>query len=769
MRNPLHKRLPRELFGEFGKYAAIFLFMLATTGFVSGFLVTSESIRKTYDESFEKYNIEDGHFVFNKKPDKALLERIEEEDITLYEDFYVEQDADINGDKKRDSTLRIYEGEREEINGVCLMSGAMPKSANEIAIDRMYAKNNEIEVGDMIHIGNIDSTSRTEFKVCGLIALPDYSALFQDNNDMMFDAKMFGVAVVTEEAFTEFGSLHLYYCYGWKYEDKPEDDIEEKEVSEELAETIAIEAMKDGKELKIFIPGFINSAIRFTDEDMESDRPMMTILLYMMVVIMAFVFAVTINHTVAKEATVIGTLRASGYTKGELFRHYLTTPVLITLLAAILGNVAGYTIFVDVVKGIYYGSYSYTTYESVWSSEAFVMTTLVPMLIMIVVISVSLWRKLSFTPLQFIRRDITKRRREKAVKLPHFRFFTRFRLRILLQNVSGYLILFIGIIFAGLLLVFGMGMPPMLDNYGRDAVEYMPADYQYIINTESSVPSSVAEKYCVTSLRMQDDFFDEETINVYGLVKNSEYFDMEMPEKGVVITSDMAEKYRLEEGDIINFKEQYGDKLYAFEVSGILHYPTSLSVYMSRENFNETFEKESSYYNGYFSDTKLEGDYLEEEYIVSCITEEDVTKVSRQLEISMGDMMNLVKFFAIAMFALLVYLLTKLILEKNTTSISMVKILGYENSEIARLYLISSVWVVVASSAFALYFNTWLFREVFLRPLMKGFGGWFNLAISQEYYVQMFLMMVGAYLLVALLQFFKIKRIPMDEALKNVE
>lgn len=36
MKNPLHKRLPREIRSEFGKYIVIFLLMVATIGFVSG-------------------------------------------------------------------------------------------------------------------------------------------------------------------------------------------------------------------------------------------------------------------------------------------------------------------------------------------------------------------------------------------------------------------------------------------------------------------------------------------------------------------------------------------------------------------------------------------------------------------------------------------------------------------------------------------------------------------------------------------------------------
>ena len=38
----------------------------------------------------------------------------------------------------------------QEINGVCLMQGEFPKATGEIAIDRMYADNNELKVGDTL-------------------------------------------------------------------------------------------------------------------------------------------------------------------------------------------------------------------------------------------------------------------------------------------------------------------------------------------------------------------------------------------------------------------------------------------------------------------------------------------------------------------------------------------------------------------------------------------------------------------------------------------
>ena len=44
-----------------------------------------------------------------------------------------------------------------------------------------------------------------------------------------------------------------------------------------------------------------------------------------------------------------------------------------------------------------------------------------------------------------------------------------------------------------------------------------------------------------------------------------------------------------------------------------------------------------------------------------------MTKISRQLNVSMGEMFQLINVFSIVLFMLLIYLLTKLIIEKNTT------------------------------------------------------------------------------------------------------
>ena len=780
MRNPLWKRLPRELVGDIGKYLVIFLFMTATIGFVSGFLVADESMLEAYDESFEKYRIENGNFTLDSQATEEKMEELEQEGVTIYENFYLDEPVDVDLDGTSDGTMRIFK-KREEVNLVCLMKGTFPETADEIAIDRMYADNNSLAVGDTITVGG------KELKITGLVALSDYSALFSDPGDLMFDSVKFGVSVLTPEGFAAFPDTHMKYCYSWLYEKKPADDTEEKEMADDFLELLAAKTDISG-----YLPGYLNQAIRFTGDDMGGDKAMVEVLLYILIAIMAFVFAVTTNNTIQKEAAVIGTLRASGYTRRELLLHYISLPILVTILAAVIGNILGYTVFKGIVADMYYGSYSLPTYETRWNAEAFCLTTLVPFVIMAVINVVLIRGKLKISPLRFLRKDLGSTRRSKAVRLPNFKFFNRFRIRILIQNRASYLTLFIGIVFANILLLFGMMMSPLLSHYQEETINNMLAKYQYILSVpdeldveENSLLGMVqkllmpsletenenAEKFCMESLKMlpEKEGKDGESITIYGIEPDSKYVEADfsgLSEKGVLLSDGFQQKYGIKTGDTISLKEPYGSKTYEFQVGGFYDYPGALAFFMPAENFRRLFGKKEAYFNGYFSDEELTD--LDDDYVTTTITQDDLTKVSRQLDVSMGEMFQLFNVFSLILFALLIYLLTKLIIEKNASSISMVKILGYKNREIVSLYLVSTTWVVIFSVLASFFFATELIKDIYIF-MMSEYSGWLTLYIEPSIYGKMFALGMLVYALVAVLQFRSIKKIPMDEALKNVE
>lgn len=779
MKNPLRKRLFRELKSELGKYLVIFLLLTASIGFVSGFLVADGSMIIAYNESFEKYNIENGNFRVREELNERQRSAIEEQKVTLYDNYYVEQEL------SNDSTLRIFQ-DRKEVNKVCLMEGEMPGNVGEAAIDRMYAENNGLGVGDTLTSKEDNGGGKRTWKITGLVALPDYSCLFADNNDSMFDAVKFGVSVVTEDEFACFKEEELVYSYSWKYEEEPEDEKEEKEMAENLMKEIGKSA-----ELEDFVPRYLNQAIQFTGEDMGRDRAMMLALLYIVIVIMAFVFGITVSDTISKEANVIGTLRASGYTRRELVLHYMAMPVFVTVAGALAGNVLGYTIFKNVCAEMYYGSYSLPTYTTVWSGEAFLLTTAVPAVLMLLINYIVLGRKLRLSPLKFLRRDLSRKKQKRALSLsPRIGIFHRFRLRIIFQNMSNYVVLFIGILFANLLLFFGLVLPSALAHYQEEMEEGMFCRYQYmlqvpagIMSSESEIESMIsmmafrkavetenedAEKFSAYSLNTPDDGeYKSEEIMLYGIEDDSRYIPVEVEEDGVFISSGYAQKFLIKEGDTITLKEKYDDDEYSFKVAGIYEYTGTLSVFMGREELNSVFDLGDGYFNGYFSDTKITD--IDEEYISSVIDIDDLTKISRQLDVSMGSMMTLVNGFAVVIFMALIYLLSKIIIEKNAQSISMAKILGYTNGEIGRLYIVSTSVMVAAGLLLSLPLEYKAMEVIFREVMLSSISGWITYWVDPVIYVKMFLTGMATYAVVAALEYRKVKRVPMDEALKNVE
>lgn len=773
MKNPLNKRLLRELRTEFGKYAVIFLFMVMTIGLESGDLVASDSMITTCNQRYEKYHVENGHFHLKQKMKDKAIEKIEKDDVTVYPDFYVERS--YKGKDKKEKTLRIYES-RDEINQICIMDGSLPEKDNEIVIDRMFADNNKTKTGDVISIDGKDYT------VSGLVSFSDYTTMFQNNSDMMFDSVNFGVAMGTKSEFESLSDRNLTYNYAWTYNaGDPADDIEEKKWSDDLLETVVDAAGEGGGATALgsmlgvlnmdngiddYVPRYTNQAMNFAGDDLGSDRGSMLAFLYILIAVLAFIFGVTISHTITKEATVIGTLRASGYTRGELFRHYISMPIIVTLIAALVGNVLGYTYMKGVIADLYYSSYSLPKYETLWNQQAFVLTTVIPILLMLLVTGATLACKLKLSPLQFIRRDLTKSKRKKAVKLPHFKFFNRFRLRIILQNISSYLTLIFGVFVASTILLFGMMFVPLLDNVSNISREHMVAKYQYMLKGDARTSNKDAEKFAACTMNTYVDGYNQEAVTVYGIFDDSRYIKEKLPKKGAVISSGMAEKYKLKDGDDFLLKEQYEDKLIKLQVRGILDSPTTIGVYLSHSYYEDVFDVDKDYYCAYFSDSKITD--IGDNKIFNCVTEKDMTKMADQLKVSMGDMFTIVEAFAVVMFILVVYLLTKIILERNSTSISMVKILGYEDREIGQLYLVATSWIVLLAVIISFALVTELIRLIFV-AFMKGYSGWIPFGIATKTYVQCFILAIVSYLVVASMQMHRIKKVPMDEALKNVE
>jgi len=90
-----------------------------------------------------------------------------------------------------------------------ILSGRFPKTTKEISIDRVYAKRNNLKIGDKIKI------NKRKYTITGFSAMVNYSALFKDNKSIVFDSIHFTPALVTDKEYKKI-KLRNHYKYVWR-------------------------------------------------------------------------------------------------------------------------------------------------------------------------------------------------------------------------------------------------------------------------------------------------------------------------------------------------------------------------------------------------------------------------------------------------------------------------------------------------------------------------------------------------------------------------
>ena len=399
--------------------------------------------------------------------------------------------------------------------------------------------------------------------------------------------------------------------------------------------------------------------------------------------------------------------------------------------------------------------------------DAFVLTTVIPVILMFLINFFILARKLRLSPLKFIRKDLSKNKSKKALKLnTKIPIMHRFRIRVLLQNLPNYITIFVGIFLANVILLFGMALPPLVEHFQEETTSNMICDYQYILKAPVETDTDGAEKFCAGSLNTIEGKLKSEGVSVFGIMPDSKYVDIDTTDDNIYVSNALSEKFGVKEGDTVTFKEPYGDKEYDFKVEGIYYYPAGIAVFMDNSYFNEIFEYEDGYFNGYFSNKEIAD--IDDNLIATTITVDDLTKTSRQLETSMGSLMDLLSIFGIVMFMLIIYLLSKIIIEKNAQSISMTKILGYSNKEISGLYIVATSIVTIGSIILTIPLVNMLMKTL-CTTMLSAYPGYLPYYVPFGAFVKMAVAGILAYSVIAFIQYRKVKKIPLDMALKNVE
>ena len=785
---PLARRLPRELRHNLGKYVGIFLLMCASIALTSGFLLAAHSISVIIDGMRDEYAIEDGRFTTSFEATEAQLDAARDAadgvgGVDVYENFSVDaRFRKAEGDDGTSRTLRTY-AHRTEVDLAAYCEGRVPEADDEVAVDRVFATNNGLSVGDEVTL-----TGRT-YTVVGIMTQPDSQALFADNSDFTVNTITYGVAEVSQaglRALEDAGGAAAY-TYSFSFRDRSLSVAERTDAEKDMVSALAdADARVDD-----LVDADSNQGIGYAASDVTGDSAMWTVLLDIIIVIMAFVFVVLTNATIEDESAIIGTLLASGYRRREIVLHYLTLPAVVGVLASALGCVLGVTFFTTPMKDLYYGSYSLPPFQVSWDWGIFLKCAVAPAALLVLITLLGLLRKMGKTPLQFLRHEASgKSGTKRGFRLPErLGFAARFRIRVFLRNPGNFATLFVGIGFASLLLLFALAILPTMNHYADNLVNSLVAEHQYTlkapvelegtdderahpVNTTDNGAEKIAqaEKYAVYTLQYdRGEGNGEETVTVYGISPDSAYWkDVNVGGGRIVFGGGLIDKFGLSEGDTVSMYDKYEDETRKMEFAGdscTWGSRFDMNLYMSLDDFNEFFGNDADYFNAYASDEELELDPL---YFASETTPDDMRAIGDQFTGMMDKMIGMLLSLSVFIFLLFIYLLTKAVIDRSARSISYMKVFGYRDREISKLYIRSITICVVASLVLCLPLIIGSLTAIF-KSMLISYSGNIEIYVPRTAMAQTVAAGLATYLAVAALHTRSIRRVSLSEALKVQE
>lgn len=770
MASPLRKRFPRELKDNLGKYLGIFLLMSVTIALTSGFLLAAHSIGVIIDDMPEKYSIEDARFTTAFEATDEQLDAAADAasdagtggtDIVRNWSF----DADFNhaqGDDGRDRTLRVYQ-HRTQVDLAAYAGGRVPEAADEVTIDRVFATNNGITIGEEVELFG------QRFTVCGIMTTSDNQALFQNNSDFTVNTLTFGVAEISESGFAalEATGHQPAHTYSVRFADRDLTVAQRTDAEKDMMRALSTA----GATVDDLTDSSANQGIGYAADDVSGDSTMWRVLLYMIIVIMAFVFVVLTSGTIEEESAIIGTLLASGYRRRELVTHYLALPAAVGIAAAVVGNVAGYTLMSEPMRNLYYGSYSLPPYYATWSWGVFAQTTVLPVATLVIITLLGLLRKMGHTPLEFLRHETSKGGVKRGFALPErLSFIARFRTRVFLRNLGNFATLFVGIGFASMLLLFSLAILPTMTHYAENLHNNVVAEHMYTLKAPLEVDNAQAEKYAVYSLEYdRGEGSGTESITVYGVPEDSRYWDdLAVGDGHVVFGNGLIDKFRFADGQTVNLYDKYEDETreVTYEGDGCAWGTKSdMAVYMSLDDFNRFFGNDAGYFNGYASDQALD---LDARYLTSDLTPESMDAIGEQFVGMMDDMIGMLVGLSVFIFLVFMYLLTRSVIDRSARAISYMKVFGYRDSEISRLY-VRSITLTVAVSLVVCQPLIIGGLTLLFRAMLLAYNGNIEIYVPMAAIAEVIAIGFATYLAVALLHIRRIKRVPLALALKVQE
>lgn len=540
-----------------------------------------------------------------------------------------------------------------------------------------------------------------------------------------------------------------------------------QELKDETDDMIDDIFSEDAQNLMTFVKAGDNARIQAASGDQELYRSVGTIAGAILLILISYVLSVFVVHSIDQESAVIGALYALGVKRKNLMAHYVTLPTVITFVSGLIGTLLGYSsLGVPIQMQDCYNYYSLPDLDVIYMPYLFIYGIVVPPVISIIVNSLVIRKRLSKPVLTMIRNE-QKVGNGKDIKLGNMSFMNLFKIRQMLrESRTGFTVVF-GMFVSLLLAMMSLEIYTYCANVNRDYVNDTKYEYMYTYKYPTEeVPEGGYEAYAKTLKKKIYGYnFD---ITVMGLTENNPFFDVDLSDSSskVAISSSIAYKYGLDVGDTLTLKDDEADKIYAFEIASVAQYAPSFMVFMPYDKALELFDEPEDYFNVVFSDHALD---VETGRLYATTTKTDVKKAAGIFSDIMQGMILTIGGVSVLIFIVVMYLMMKVMIDRSSFNIALIKIFGYRNKEVKKMYLDGNFYIITIGALISIPLTKWIMDVAYEPAFVPNIACGIDKSFPFWMYLAIFAGILILYFIINHLLIRRIRKMVPAEVLKNRE
>lgn len=776
MTKNLRKKLMRDLRQNFVQFLAIFVMCFFAMFILEGFDSDESGNTEAIDRYYKETNFMDLY---------AFSEGFTEQDIIDLKQLPDVRDVELRATKN--GKVRLNEEKKMEFNFIhtnnisrmMLFDGEpFEEGKSGIWIDRNFASRYGVVVGDSLQC--ICDGIAFDETVRGIVDNPEHLYFIIDDTYTEPEIGEYGFAFLDAG---EYPGIRLKYEYAY---------VELNTIENQFLLTDHDIRMLDNAKMEI-MGALSKSSLSVTTKnryegfsafkgDMEYSAMMGTVFPTLFVLIAMLGIVTTMTRLVTKQRTLIGTLKALGFSQPAVMVHYVSFVVILALTGSVSGAVVGWwTLGKQMNRNM--NMYYSNPYEHMALSMKPVLV------IMIITVMAGLVNYFSCRKLLVQRASEILRPEppavmgagifEKTFLWEHFDFATRWNLRDINRNKGRTIMGILGVTLTSALMLSSFGANEL--NHVTDEWQYeelTPANYTVIFNSTAGygvvydyarayegqmIQNDSAEVSYADMTRVYNvSIVDEGNLYRFQDV-NGEY--TELPEHEIAISARVAEYFDINVGDIISFKFPENKNVFRSRVGLIYKTPGTQGLSMTREYAEEL--KMSFEPNLICTDMSVPISYMKDRPEISGVIQKaDYIKALNDRSAGTDETVTYTMTIAIIIGIVVMYNLGVLSFIEKVREIATLKVLGFPTKKIRWILQQQNIFVTGIGTAAGLMLGI-KFLEIIMGSLDDEVDYLFTL--SPVPYLCAFSLSFVLSLIVNAVISAKVKDINMVEALKGVE